>query len=464
MAATPVIISAAGTLPVLASRQGTPVNDTTRAMYACGLQYLNGKGKPADFQAAKQLISMAAARQMPEACTVLGEMYFNTKDYTRAAYFLTRAVELGDVNALCKLGLLYHTGKGETRDFNSAYLLYKQAADHYNAEGLYATGWMFYKGTGVKQDYAKAIEYFRTGADMGNPNSYFMLGQCAMMGYGTLQDAKVAKILLQAAAEKGSKGAADLLAKSKPDSLAKHPSRLPSSIEDLKHRGLDGAVMPVMGGSVSADSLQGTWKGKLYVYDWSRTRVEAETGIVLQLKADNGKLSALCYMDGELSSSFVAEPMDKSWIVTSQTPYDSISGTMTLRVLTGKLSQVNKKESLSGTLLWADKESLEPMRPTLFALDKEPQTTAAQDTAFVIRRVYPNPFENKMQADFTVRSADRITFRVIDASGFCYYTYPACDYPVGEHSVVLTPVLPTGSYTLVASGRQFVFNKTVIKK
>ena len=60
------------------------------------------------------------------------------QDYAKAKEMYEKGAELGDVDCMCNLGILYYEGKGVEKDVNKAVELYRQAAergdDEANAE------------------------------------------------------------------------------------------------------------------------------------------------------------------------------------------------------------------------------------------------------------------------------------------------------------------------------------------
>ena len=71
---------------------------------------------------------------------VLGvtDLPLNETGITQAAGLAEHIAELGDVDCMCNLGILYYEGKGVEKDVNKAVELYRQAAergdDEANAE------------------------------------------------------------------------------------------------------------------------------------------------------------------------------------------------------------------------------------------------------------------------------------------------------------------------------------------
>ncbi|MDP4272099.1 MAG: hypothetical protein Q8909_18550, partial [Bacteroidota bacterium] len=221
--------------------------------------------------------------------------------------------------------------------------------------------------------------------------------------------------------------------------------------------------MPVFDQLTVADSLLGTWKGKLYTYDWSRVNVELEENMTLQMQTANSLIMGKWYVNGKFVSGFMAEPAGKYWKIKSESGPDSILRFVAMKVFTCQIQHHNDSTCLFGNFVRAEKQENEPLRPTCFVLNKE--NNPRVDTTFVINRVYPNPYKSQIKVDFTVIKNDRITFRLHDTSGHCYYVYPTREYEPGKHTIMLSPpALPSGSYNIGATGIRFTLYRNIIKQ
>ena len=75
------------------------------------------------------------------------------KSHKKAARLYQRAVELGDVNSMVKLGNIYGDGQGVKLDKKKMVKYYRMAADRGCAFALCNLGSCFCDGDGVVQDY-----------------------------------------------------------------------------------------------------------------------------------------------------------------------------------------------------------------------------------------------------------------------------------------------------------------------
>jgi len=143
--------------------------------------------------------------EVPEAITFLGEAYCRgllglVKSDKKAAKIYRRAVELGNVEAMVKLGFLYDTGSGVKLDKKKAERLYRAAADRGDAVAQSNFGILLYH----EEKFEEAFRYFVLAADQGFTDGENNLGCCYRDGKGTEVDLGKARYWLERAAAKGS--------------------------------------------------------------------------------------------------------------------------------------------------------------------------------------------------------------------------------------------------------------------
>lgn len=439
--------------------------DTTRLLIGLAHKYAYGINCDVDLKKAKALYIAAVKRKSSAAYNALGVMYLKgegtTQSYDTAFALFVKAAQLHNLNALCNMGLMFQRGMGVRQNFHKAYLLYKHAADSNFVKAYYLTGYMLYKGFGVKQDYTKAIEYFKKGDAKGDANCSYMMGCCNMYGYGVTQDFNNAKGYYTHALQRGHGWVEDIIENHAMDSVIRHPHLNPSSLIDVKLHRLNENKILINGNTISVDSLQGEWSGNIYTYDWSGTMIEKKKYMTLTLHQANGLLEGTISIGGSQRVTFQAKISGKMWNVVHA---DSVSTLKyTLKALFCKATKQDDMIMLTGNLIRYEKVTNEPLRPTCFILDKK-SDVASQDTTFAIRKLYPNPFDNQLHIDFTVKKADNISFEIHDVMGNCLYKMPAAQYIPGDYSVTIDVSLRKGNYNLMAKGLQFVRYVNIIKK
>lgn len=108
------------------------------------------------------------------------------QDYVEAVKWFTKAVDLGNKDALIKLGLCYSDGEGVGQDKAKAVELFRKAADQGLAEGFYRLGNAYFNGKGVSKDTDEAIYWYRKAEECGYEGyklGYYCVGaRCCDLG------------------------------------------------------------------------------------------------------------------------------------------------------------------------------------------------------------------------------------------------------------------------------------------
>lgn len=114
--------------------------------------------------------------------------FYDNKDYDKALPLLSKAAELGDINAQFYLGFMYAHGYGVVQDYPKAVAWFSKSAELGNARGQYNLGTMYSHGYGVEKDYNKAITWYRRAAIRGDIAAQAKMGFMYEKGLGTNQD------------------------------------------------------------------------------------------------------------------------------------------------------------------------------------------------------------------------------------------------------------------------------------
>jgi len=164
---------------------------------------------------AEQLASLRrhVENEVPEAITSLGSAYRQgyfglVKSDKKAAKIWKRAVELGDVQAMGYLGILYANGSGVKLDKKKAERLYRTAADRGDAIAQASLALLL----DSEKRFEEAFRYYALAADQGFRPGETCLGVCYSFGKGTEVDLGKARYWLERAAAKGDEHAIEALA------------------------------------------------------------------------------------------------------------------------------------------------------------------------------------------------------------------------------------------------------------
>lgn len=93
----------------------------------------------------------------------LGRFRLNWKipqNTERAAYWWSRAVSHGDINAAAYLADLYDDGDGVIQDYQKALSLRRKAAKQGQSDAMFGLATMYADGRGVKKNYSKAYVWY----------------------------------------------------------------------------------------------------------------------------------------------------------------------------------------------------------------------------------------------------------------------------------------------------------------
>ena len=138
------------------------------------------------------------------------------KDLNARANCFVRAVELGDVSAMCTVSYSLENGSGGfVKNERAAYELkaraFRLALSRANSdpECAYVVGRSFFYGDGgVEKDYRKAYEYLNVSARLGSSDALVLLASMYQYGYYVGKDITQARRLLEKAVAMGNDVAA----------------------------------------------------------------------------------------------------------------------------------------------------------------------------------------------------------------------------------------------------------------
>ncbi|WP_010302906.1 tetratricopeptide repeat protein [Candidatus Odyssella thessalonicensis] len=151
-----------------------------------------------------RLLELAAEGGYAPAQTDLGVHYLNNncKDnssYTKAAYWLNKAVQQEQARAYKYLGRVYEEGLGVEKDYDTAFSHYRHAYKLNSVESEQDTelalklGQFYEKGYTQKGvDAQKAYEYYSIAAENGSPQAHYYLGKLYFYGKDFKRDRALA--------------------------------------------------------------------------------------------------------------------------------------------------------------------------------------------------------------------------------------------------------------------------------
>ena len=129
------------------------------------------------------------------------------KDSKKAAFYLEKAAEGGDLDSQYSTALFYLNSK----QYDKALAWFKKAAKQGHVGAAYYCGSILYNGTGVEENLSDGMKFLKIAANKGFPIANYMLGRIYYEGDGVDKDAKVAVPYLKKASAKGNVNARWLL-------------------------------------------------------------------------------------------------------------------------------------------------------------------------------------------------------------------------------------------------------------
>jgi len=155
-----------------ASEKGHP-----RAMYGIGLTLESGNGTSRNIVEAVKTFIEASERGYIPAFTRVGDAYIKglgvLKNDELAIKYYKVAAEAGHSYGQWQLGLLYSLPNSGYRDINKAEFWLKKAVEQENYEAMYTLGYLYENG---KKDIPKAIRLYIKAAEYGQVNAMGELG------------------------------------------------------------------------------------------------------------------------------------------------------------------------------------------------------------------------------------------------------------------------------------------------
>ena len=169
------------------------------AFHKLGVFYLKGIGCKKDELKARDLFERSAKSKVARGMYHLGWLYLNAKkikkDYENGFFWLDKASEKADLEAINYLIELYHNSHPYLKKKS---LLYLQEMEFYytellaktmNEEALIKVGFAYYEGNEfTKINYEKANGYFNDLLKMDNTMGYLGLGLSYLYGRGVEED------------------------------------------------------------------------------------------------------------------------------------------------------------------------------------------------------------------------------------------------------------------------------------
>ncbi len=175
---------------------------------ACDLIDETGQGKDADYLEAMRLLREAAQIGNIDAMNNLGILYYRgygvEKNYDEALKWIRRGAAYGDETAYENLALMYSKGYGVPKNCKIAADMYLALAENGNTDAMTSLAFLYYhEGVDGKPNYWEAFHWYSEAADLDDPVGLDETGCFYRDGIVVEQDSEKARDYFVRAAERG---------------------------------------------------------------------------------------------------------------------------------------------------------------------------------------------------------------------------------------------------------------------
>lgn len=199
----------------LAVQQGHPGAQYEMALY--GFEHFGKEG----YQSSLQLLMLAASKNHPEACWLLGTHYLNgtgvEQDDRKALHYFTIASEQNIPMAQLDLAMMMIRGQGTEANPAKGIALLESLADDETTldkvrrKAKYQLARIHRMGYSVETNVDRAVSLFAEAAAMGEPEAMYELARHYAQGEGLGKDYDMCRYWLERATENGCEAACHML-------------------------------------------------------------------------------------------------------------------------------------------------------------------------------------------------------------------------------------------------------------
>lgn len=356
-----------------------------------------------------------------------------------------------------QLGVRYKDGNGVEMDYAKAFEYFDKAAALGHPQSRYAKAYLLYKGLGCTQDYATAAALFREGAIAGRDNSMYFYALCLRNGYGVVQNKDSAKYWLDSAAAVGYSQAIRELAMNGPENRADSAKELLQTIHNLAlpAQAPPNTFVRVPSRIPSTEVATGRYTGYLVQYDWSGQNVIDTRKMTFHLSCEGRRMSGEWVEQGRDSFQFSGWLRGDSLvfdpIIHGRKDHYSPDSAIPYRLDNAALSIVQSTDIiyLAGNVSMFSPQRGEPSKPVVLALSRTMDEKKIE-TKFLFDRVYPNPFRDVLDVNFSIGKTATVSMTMVNAAGQQVYLRPGQILTSGSYTyrLQLPAGLPPGMYFL----------------
>ena len=170
--------------------------------------------KKEEFEGFEDIFSEDIKKKMEALVhSVHGITAYEEKDYEKAFFHFSEAIELGLESAKTNLGNMYYDGMGVEKNREKAFMLYMEAAEAGDAHAQFRRGLMYEEAGGssyVKDNESEAFKWYLKAAEQGNEAAQGRVGAMYYEGRGVEQNKNLALRWFWKVGEQGNTAAQQL--------------------------------------------------------------------------------------------------------------------------------------------------------------------------------------------------------------------------------------------------------------
>lgn len=444
------------------------------------------EGKLKDSQKAIDYLKPCVKAEFADAQLLMGRIYLesdNEKDLKKGFKLIQKAAKQNNSAAACDLAILYKYGTGCNLNLNKAIKWFKKADKLGSDKARYSLGYLYYKGLGsIEQDYAAAVKWFKKS---DYPMAKYWLGVCYYQGYGVTQNLNKAQKLLNSEALKNDDKKENLeQTNSKEDEEATALINQ-STITTESDKTADTSITIQ---EFSPEKLNGKWTGLLNQLDWSGSKIEQTTPVIIQF-AYNPQAATTTYtftingkeVSGEAINEGTSIYFEDLYLnlnhlsfnskIPDNIEYQFISSDFTLKKNQEKTyltaltdSYINQWEESGApiSLVLTKNKTLTDSGEEIS--DEVLQALTLQESSFI--KLYPNPFQSDLLIAYTLENDGFVSIEVSSIDGLQHYTVEnGKQQKAGDHTYHFEGAkLKNGIYAISIVVNGLKRNKLIVKK
>ncbi len=397
-------------------------------------------------------------------------------DNDQSFYWFQRSAEAGHAAAWTQIGGFHKKGIGRPIDYEKAYEGYSKGAALDHPQGTYMKGYMEAKGLGCPQSYDTSVKTFRKGIAMNSLGCMYMMGLFYRNGFGVTMDKDSARYWLIKSADAGFTLAAQEL-RSKTAEYAPEVVEIVQRVDAAQKiaKKIDYPLnqFSKIPNQLHQEEVTGLFGGYLIMYDYSGTKIVEASPITLDVVLRDGVINAVWKEDG------IAESLALNGVCTADKVifkganfvrpnhyHQEAPLTYEFREANLQLVKQDDEIILFGNLALYVPKLKEPQQPTRLILSKKATPTdllSVKNGLFSNLQVFPNPFEQRLNVEFTIAHAEKVTVKAIAMDGQTYYASPATELQNGSYLFPIQINAPAGTYIVSLSAGTETKSMQVVK-